>query len=265
MKALKNVKLVKHFIRGGKKLVKFTTRNSNWILALITALGAVATAEEFTRATIKAVKLCEEKKPQGAKEVVKTVWELYLPGVGILLVTVTSALGNAHLNAKKLATVTGLYAASQADIQAFKNKAKEILGEGKEKKIEDEVERERVEKNPPPPEDEIVKTGHGDQLFMLGWTGKYFRSNPDYLELKMTQLNKELPEEPDEEIYENRFNEMLDLPYCEAGNAVWNMYDLITEGYKKIGLDITTCKWMEVNGKKEMVSTVRFVPNPKMV
>ena len=265
MKALKSIKFLKPLAKGCKKLSKFTAKNSNWILALIAAVGTVGVAEEFTRATIKAVKLCEEKKPEGAKEVVKTVWKLYLPGVGIVLVVVSSICGNAHINAKRLATVTGLYAASQADIQAFKNKAKEILGEGKARKIDEEVERDKVDRNPPPPEDEIVKTGHGDQLFMLGWTSKYFRANPDYLELKMRELNQEMTEEPDEEIYENRFNEMMTLPYCEAGNAVWNMYDLMTEGYKKISLDITTCKWVEVNGKKEMVSTVRFVPNPKMV
>ena len=262
MKALKTVKALRPFLRGGKKLMKFTTKNSNWILALIASVGAIGVAEEFTRATIKAVKLCEEKKPEGTKEIVKTVWKLYLPGVGILLVVVSSICGNASINAKKLATVTGLYAASQADLQSFKKKAKEILGEGKEKKIEDEVERDRVDCNPPPPEDEIHKTGHGDQLFMLGWTGKYFRANPDYLELKMKELNQELSDWPDDEICENRFNEMLELPDCEAGNAVWNTYDMTTEGYNKIELDITTCKWMEVNGKKEMVSTVRFIPNP---
>ena len=265
MKALKNVKLAQYFVRGGKRLVRFTTKNSNWILALITALGAVATAEEFTRATIKAVKLCEEKKPQGAKEIVKTVWELYLPGVGILLVTVTSALGNAHINAKKLATVTGLYAASQADIQAFKTKAKEILGEGKEKKIEDEVERDRVDKNPPPPEDEIVKTGHGDQLFMFGWTGKYFRCNPDYIALKVKELNDEMEDDPDNEVYMNFFIDSLDMPECEAGNATWSKYDMLQHGFNKITADITSCKWMEVNGKKEMVSTLKLVPAPNWI
>jgi hypothetical protein len=263
--ALKNIKVVRFLASGVKKLTKFSTKHSNWILALIASLGAVGVAEEFTRATIKAVKLCEEKKPKGAKEIVKTVWKLYLPGVGILLVVVTSVCGNAHINAKRMAAVTSLYAASQTDIKAFKEKAKEILGEGKEKKIEDEVEREKVDKNPPPPEEDIVKTGHGNDLFMIGWTGKYVRANPDFLELIRKQINKEMDEEPDEEIMENRFNELMNLPYCEAGNAIWNKYDMLQEGYKEIQFNITTCKWMEVNGKKEMVSTLRFVPSPVLL
>lgn len=258
-------KFVKPFATVGKKLFKFTTKNSNWILALLAVLGAFGTAEEFTRATIKAVKLCEEKKPKGKKEILKTVWKLYLPGVGFLIVTTISICCNANINAKRLATVTGLYAASQADIQAFKNKAKEILGPGKEKKIEDEVEREKVDKNPPPKEEDIIKTGHGDQLFMLRWTGKYFRANPEWIELKFRDLNQELASEPDNEINMNRLIDLLGMEWCESGEASWNMYDMMQAGYNKIEADITTCKWMDVNGKKEMVSTLRTVPSPAMV
>ena len=262
MKALKTAKVFRPVVKGAKALTRFTTKNSNWILAILALLGVVSTAEEFTRATIKAVKLCEEKKPQGAKEIIKTVWKLYLPGVGIILVTTLSICGNAKLNARRLATVTGLYAASQADIEAFKAKAKEMLGEGKAKKIEDEVERAKVDRLPPPNEDDIVKTGHGDQLFMFGWTGKYFRANPDYIELKFRELNQEISSEPDGICYMHRLIEMLGMPACDSGNAYWDMYEMLEHGYKKIEADITTCKWMDVNGKQEVVSTLRTIPAP---
>lgn len=262
MKSLMTSKVFRPIAKCSRKLIRFTTKNSNWILSILALLGVIGTAEEFTRATIKAVKLCEEKKPQGAKEIVKTVWKLYLPGVGIIFMTTMAVCGNAKINARRLATVTGLYAASQADIQAFKAKAKELLGPGKAKKIEDEVERDRVDRLPPPSEDQIIKTGHGNDLFQFGWTGVYFRANPDYIELKFRELNQEISATPDGVVYMHRLIEMLGMPQCDSGNAFWDMYDMLEHGYKKIEADITNCKWMDVNGKQEMVSTLRPIPEP---
>lgn len=265
MKALKTAKIFRPAVKGIKNLTKFTAKNSNWILALLALLGVIGTAEEFTRATIKAVKLCEEKKPQGAKEVIKTVWKLYLPGVGIILVTTLAVCTNAKINARRLATVTGLYAASQADIQAFKQKAKEMLGDGKERKIEDEVERDKIDRNPPPEEQFIAKTGHGDQLFLFGLTGQYLRANPDYIELKFSEFNQAMSETVDGCLDVNNLIERFDLNRCVLGNSCWDKYEMLENGYKEIKAKLTTGKWVEVNGKQEMVSTIECEPNPNVI
>ena len=265
MKALKTAKIFRPLVTTSKKLVRFTTKNSNWILAILTILGIVGTAEEFTRATIKAVKLCEEKQPQGAKEIIKTVWKLYLPGVGLILVTTLTVCGNAKLNAKKLATVTGLYAASQADIMTIKEKAKEMLGEGKARKISDEVEREKLNRDPPPTEDFITKTGHGNQLFRMDLNGGYFRANPDYIDLKFAEFNQDMSEEVDGVLDANNLLERFDMPRCSLGNAFWDKYDMLEHGYKEVKAVLTTGQWMDVNGVKEMVSTVECEPRPSLL
>lgn len=244
--------------------MRFSTKNSNWILAILAVLGVGGTAAAFTNATIKAVKLCEEKQIKGTKEVIKTVWKLYLPGIGFVIATTVAIVTNAHVNAKRFATVTSLLAASQTDLELLKKKAKEIVGEGKERKIEDEAERERIDSSKIPTEDEIIKTGHGDKLFEMAWTSKYFRASPEWIDLAFERFNKAFNEGYfDDEVYMNALLDELGLPNCESGNAYWNRVDMREKGYKEVTANITSCKWMEVNGKREMVSTLRCCPNPQ--
>lgn len=262
MKALKALKFAKPFFKGGRKLARFTVKNSNWILSLITLFGMGAAVGTAVDATVKAVKLCEEKQVHGTKEVIKTVWKLYIPTAGFIIVATTSVLGNAHINAKRIATVTGLWAASQTDAKLFHDKAQEILGEKKTKDVEAEAERQKVLLNPPPAEDEIIQTGHGNDLFMFGWTGKYFRASPEYIELVFDKWNQEIQGDMDGTAYVHRIIDMLDMPACDSGDAYFDMVRLQTEGYKEIRPNITACQWMVVNGKREMVSTLRFTPQP---
>lgn len=254
--------LIKVMRTSGKRIFRYTAKNSNWILAALASLGVAGTAISFTKATVKAVKLCEEKQVHGKKEVLKTVWKLYIPGVGFALATTIAICGNAHINARRLATVSGLYVASQADLKAFKEKTKEMLGEKKEKKIEDEVERDKVAKADIPPEHDIVKTGHGNQLFIFGWTGGWFRACPEWVELIEKEINDELKSEVDNILYMHRLIEKLGLPECQSGNLYWDYAEMMMNGTKKIALDITTCNWMEVNGKQEMVCTLNVSPWP---
>ncbi len=255
-------KMLKPIAKGGTKVVRFVGKNSNWVLSVLAFLGLLGTAWSFTDATIKAVKLCEEKQVKGAKEIVKTVWKLYLPGIGFVVVTTFSIFGNAISNAKRIATATGLWMASKADLKAVKKKTAEILGDSKAQHIDQETERAKVAANPPPSEDEISKTGHGDKLFRFGWTGRYFRSSPEWIELIFERLNNELHDGYGDTILMHRLIELLDMPHCDSGDAYWSLVDMKKEGYSRINADICNCQWMEVNGRQEMVSTLRCNPPP---
>ena len=260
---MKAVKLIKPLANGTKHVARLAGKHSNWILAVIAALGLGATAFEFTRATIKAVKLCEEKQVKGAKNIIKTVWKLYIPGVGIVIATTIAIFGNAHSNAKKLMQMTSAYVAGKADMKQLKDKAKEILGEGKEKKIEDEVERDKVKNTEIPPEEKIIKTGHGNDLFLDGLTGQWFRASPDFIELQLKTLSDEMRDDIDNNLYVHRYIELFGLNKSYIGNWYWSMSDLLKEGYKCLEADITACQWMTVNGKQEMVSTFEVEPKPE--
>lgn len=244
-------------VKGG---LRFTKRNSNWILAWLAVLGITGLTWATIRGTIKAVKLCEEKQCQGKKEIVKTVWRIYIPAVGFFILTTISILSNAKINAKRLATMTGLYAMSQADLTELKNKVKQIVGPKKEQSIETEVEKDKVRRLPVPEEKDIIQTGHGNTLFIDWLTGQWFRASPEYIDFVQEKLNNKKNGEMDEVVQRGYMHEMLKLRPCGAGELFWDGAEMRQNGYDHITLNCTHTEWMEVNGQREIVCTLRCIP-----
>lgn len=255
--------IFKQIPRYSKHLVTWAKANSNWLLAAFAALGVALTAEEAIRATVKAVKVCEEKQIKDGKEIVRTVWKLYIPMMGFFLLTTVAIGGNAHINARRLATAAGLIALKDADLKGFKDKAKEMLGERKVDKMEDEIERDIVDKDPPPSEDRIKKTGHGNDLFREYLTGQYLRACPEWIQVVEGKLNDQQESDLDGQVTAGYYLDELGADSdCYVANMIFDKAEMLEMGYKRIVLDVTTCGWKEVNGKQEMVSTIRPRPLP---
>ena len=256
----KEFKLLNPIVKGCGKVIRFGKRNSNWLLAILAMLGLVTTTGLAIDATVKAVKLCEEKEIRGRKEVLKTVWRLYIPAVGCFIVTTVSIVGNAHINARRLATVTGLYAMSQADLKALKSKAKEVLGEKKEReKVEDEVAKERLNRIVPEQSSHIIETGHGNKLFVEWLTGQLIRTSPEHVEAVSEKISNRMSKEVDGivEVGGAYLSEFKIDPDCWVGRAIWDMAEMLQKGDKEFVIDCHEIQWMEVNGQQEMVGIIK--------
>ena len=247
-------------IQIGKNGLRFTKKNSNWILAWLAVLGITGLTWATIKGTIKAVKLCEEKQVHGKKEVIKTVWRIYIPAAGFFILTTISILSNAKINASKLALMTGLYAMKEADLQEWKNKVKQMVGPKKEQTIETEIEKDKVRRLPPPNEKDIIKTGHGNTLFMDWLTGQWFRASPEYIDYIQEKLNNKMGCEMDQIIMRGYMHELLGLRPCGASELYWDLAEMREHGYNQITLDCTHTEWMEVNGEREIVCTLRCTP-----
>ena len=256
-------KIINPVVKIGKKGIRFTKENSNAILTILAVMGFAVTAEELVRATIKAVKICEEKDIQDGKEIVRTVWKIYIPAAGFFLITTVAIIGNARLNAKKLATVTGLCAMNAKELKDFKDKAKEVIGPKKTEKMVDEIEKERLEKDTIPPEEDILKTGHGNQLFKEYLTGKYIRTSPEHVELVEERLNRQIEGEIDGVVMAGYYLQEFGIdPDCYIAEALWDMAEMLQRGDKKIKLGIHYGGWTDVHGTKEMVAVIKPDPLP---
>lgn len=247
-------------VRIVKGTLRFTRRNSNWILAWLAVLGITGLTWATIKGTIKAVKLCEEKQVQGRKEMIRTVWRVYIPAAGFFILTTVSILSNAKINASKLALMTGLYAMKEADLNEFRNKVKQMVGPKKEQAIETEVEKDKIKRLPPPEEKDIVKTGHGDQLFREWLTGQWFRASPDYIDLIQEKINNSLKDQVDNIVMRGYMHDFLHLRKCGADELFWDLAEMKQNGYDGVTLDCTHTDWEEVNGKQEMVCTLRCYP-----
>ena len=254
----KGLKVLRPIVKVGGKIMRFGKKNSNWILAILAMLGLAGTTALAVDATIKAVKLCETKEVHGKKEVWKTVWRLYIPAVGCFIVTTVSILGNAHINARRLATVTGLYAMSQTDLKALKEKAKETLGERKETKMEDEIAKERLNKAVAEQQNQIIDTGHGKKLFMEWLTGQLIRTSPEHVEAVAEKMDNQFGKEVDGVVEVSYYLEQFRIPTdCWVARAIWDSAEMRYHGYDKFTIDCHEIQWMEVNGQQEMVGIIK--------
>lgn len=257
----KELKLVKPLVKGGGKLMKAAAKESDWIMMILAFLGLTGTAALAVKATVMAVKLCEEKEVRGKKEVVRTTWRLYIPALGCFIVTTLGIVGlgwQSIKRARQLATVTGLYAMSQADLKQIKAKAKEVLGEKKEQeKVEDAVKKDELDNMVIPPESEIIKTGHGNKLFRERLTGQLIRTSPEWVAAVNEKMRAQFLKENDEVVEVSYYLDLLSIPTdCWVGRAIWDYTELLRRGEQDFEIDCHELKWMEVNGQQEMVGYI---------
>jgi len=265
LKSIKLIKTAKPLMRGVKTVGKTLGKNSNWIFAALGMVGLAGTAWQMVDATVKAVKLCEEKQVKGTKEVIKTVWKLYIPGLGFVLLTTLSIAGHTRINhilSKKLVKTASVLAASQMDLKAVKEKAAEMLGEKKAAKITQEVDQDNLMKVAPPNERDVYHTGHGDQLFKLRLNGGYFRANKDWVILQIEKLNKILHADPYNTV---RVSDILDTFGQEDndfGYMEYSLTDMLERGYDGLEVDISECHWDPKFDSNEVVCIVHIAPAP---
>ena len=247
-------------VRIVKGAPKFLRHNSNWLLATLALLGVTGLTWSTIRGTIKAVKLCEEKQIQGKKEILKTTWRLYIPAVGFFILTTISIACNARINARRLATMTGLVAMSQADLKQLRDKVAETVGPKKEKAIEAEVEKDKVRALPPMSEKDIIKTGHGNDLFIDWLTGQRIRTSLEWVEATQEKINNTIKDDVTNTLDRRFYHERLHIPHCGADELFWDLAEMRQNGYSEITLDCTHTDWVEVDGRLEMACTIRCVP-----
>ena len=255
--------IVRYIHKGGKYVLRFCRQNYNWILSTLAGLGLVGLTWSTIKGTIKAVKICEEVKPEGKKQVLKTVWKLYIPTAGFFILTTACVVGNAHLNAKHLATMTGLYAASQADLKTLKDKALEVVGKKKADDIQKAADQEMAKKMGDVKETSIHNTGHGDLIYIEHMTGQMFRANPDYIDLVIEQFNTSLDKEVDNMMYRRFINEKFCLEPCGVDDMYIDKMTMLEHGYDKVSTTMTHVD-VKVNGEWKTVGVVHILPDQNL-
>lgn len=129
--------------------------------------------------------------PHTAKEKLAITWKCYIPPVISAASTIGMIIASDTINAKRIATIGALYAASQETLADMKEKTKELVGEKKAKEIENAALNKQVERIPYA--DDICElTGHGEQLFFDTFAGRWFKSNADYVRSGINSFNTDV-------------------------------------------------------------------------
>ena len=187
-------------VRSSRVACSFATKNSNALLATLglTTLGGTVIS------LFKAVPDCmdeldrlkEDLKIAKDEETAKKLKRAAKKKVAIILavpalmtfICAFSIIGNAYINNKKLAALAAAYALSEQKIDDLEQAAKEIAGGKKAALIEDEASKKDVERRGSRNEEDVISTGHGDDLFWEPKTGHWLRANRDFVLLAFSDI-----------------------------------------------------------------------------
>lgn len=186
-------------------LGKVARKHSPEILTGIGIAGMLSTTVLAVRATPKALMLIEEKKrekkfavikdggdPDLTKlEIVKTAWKPYIPAVITGAASIACLVGASSVNARRNAALAAAYALSESTLTDYKEKVVETIGEKKAQEVKDAIAKDKVE-NDPVTRKEIITTDKGETLCYDALSGRYFKSDIEYIRRAVNNLNERL-------------------------------------------------------------------------
>lgn len=158
-----------------------------------------------------------------AKETIKLTWKLYLPTVLSVAASVPCVIMSNKVSNKRYAAIATAYTISEAALQEYKDKTKEIIGEKKTKQIEESISDDRVTKTYSGG-NQVILTGNGDSLFYEPLSGRYFKSNWNDILKAANELNSEAITNMSGQTTLNDWFQKIGLETTEIGETLgWNL------------------------------------------
>lgn len=181
----------------------------------------------------------------------KMVAPYYIPTIVFSLVSGGAFLLNTIQEERRIATLAGLYSVTEKNFEEYREQTKALLGEKKEQKIRDEIDRKTIERNPVSGATVIVSPG-GNYLIYDKWSGRYFRSSIDSVKRAHLDFREEIL--GDMYISLNELYEKLYLPPNDDGwDLGWSVDDHMEFSYSSQLAD---------NGEPALVITMIPPPHP---
>lgn len=186
-------------------LGKAARKHSPEILTGIGIAGMLSTTVLAVRATPKALMLIEEKKrekkfavikdggdPELTRfEMVKVAWKPYIPAAVTGVASIACLVGASSVNARRNAALAAAYALSETTLADYKEKVVETIGEKKAQEVKDAIAKDKIE-NDPVTRKEIITTDKGETLCYDALSGRYFKSDIEYIRRAVNNLNERL-------------------------------------------------------------------------
>lgn len=196
----------KSIIRFAKNLGGEISKNSPTILTSFAVAGVITTAIFAVRATPKAIELIrmrEEAMKDSEEgvyhapvslpkiEAIKLTWKLYIPAIGMGLITIGCIVSSNSINQKRNTALATVYGITEAAFREYKEKVVETIGKNKEIKVRDEITEDHI-KNNPKGSNEVIFTGKGEVTCYDSLTGRYFKSDIEKIRKAINELNRDL-------------------------------------------------------------------------
>lgn len=123
-------------------------------------------------------------------ETVKTVAPYVIPSLCFTAIGVGCILGGNQINVNRGAAAMAAYAISDTAFREYREQTRRVVGEKKEKDIEESIAKKSIKENPV--YNTILWTPGGDWLCYDQLTNQYFRSSRTKIENIINQLNRDM-------------------------------------------------------------------------
>lgn len=201
------------------------TKHTPDILVGAGIAGMLTTTVLAVAATPKALRLIEEKKKEEdvdklpAMEVVKTTWKCYIPAAIMATVSTTCIVGASAKYMKRNTALAAAYKLSETALAEYREKVVETIGEKKERAIRDDIDKDRIEKNPVS-KNEVIITEKGKTLCYDHLSGRYFHSDIDLIRRAANKLTREMAIGIGNYVSLNDFYDEIDLDHIPLGDEL---------------------------------------------
>ncbi len=217
----------------GDNVLRTIKRKSPEILTGVGIGGMVTTTVLAVKATPEAMRRIEVKKKEEhhkkltAVQTVQAAWKCYIPAGITGTVSIACLIGASTLNGRRNAALATAASLAETSLREYRSKVVETIGEKKESSILDAIDRDRVEKNPPPTstnELPVVEGPAGQTLCYDSMFGRYFYSDVETLKRAENKLNRQMATMSEPYISLNEFYMEIGLPMVDIGEELgWNV------------------------------------------
>ena len=224
-------------VKVAKNVRKFVMSNSPTILTGLGVAGVVTTTVMGIQATPKALRIIEEQRglnhdgeyiELSKQEIIKLTWKCYVPTTLMGLLSIGCIIGSNKINLRRNAALASMYTISETALKEYQNKVVQQIGEVKAKEIKDEIDKDKV-KNTPLNEDEILYTGAGDTLCFDAFSGRYFKSDIEFIKRAINEVCATMLR--NDEVTLNEVYYAMDLKETELGEYLsFHIDDGLLEG-----------------------------------
>lgn len=181
------------------------------------------------------------EKKEYAMRKVKKLAPIYAPTIISFGIGVACTIKAEQHNIAKIAAITSAFEVSQREKRDLTNYIRNHLGEKAGQEFKEKYAEKRSKEDMPkgPKDPAIHATGHGDQLFYDGGTGRYFRASVAWLEKCQNEISHIIF--TDDYASANELAYLLGLDCTTYGNLLgWNSDDL-DRSTKKIRMEWKHC------------------------
>lgn len=211
----------KDFWRGVKK-------HQPEILTGLGITGMITTTIMAVKVTPKAMVLIKEKKEElkkqelKSKEILETTWKCYIPAAIVGATSIACLIGASTTNQRRNAALATAYTLSESTFKEYQERIVESIGEKKEKEIRDDISKDKILQNPVTQINQVILTEKGTTLCYDSLSGRYFKSDIEYIKKIVNDLNKRMRDES--WISLNDFYYELGLDSIKIGDDLgWNI------------------------------------------